>query len=244
MIKIHYHDKVARDNDLNPNNIIRRYMDLPGFVNLLLTKAIYLCRVDLFPDKIEGAFTPSIQQQIEDAYIDYDIKGDQATFRAHLKQGVFISCWTLSADDNMALWKLYGKQNDCIAITSTIDRLLSAMNKYDGKGRLALRRVKYVKHWKNPPIKINPYSRVFEYKSIGYRFEEEVRIILDQYHETLDDNPKDTHVELPVVIDTLIRSVVISPESSKWFKATVQDIVQKYGHKFPVRAAMMSKSII
>lgn len=232
------------DEKLKEGDILRRYLDMPRFISFLKTSSLYLCRSDLFSDKFEGSFTASIKEAIGNAYKKNRIKYTYDKFKKELREGVFINCWSLGIDDNMALWKIYGKTDDCVAITTTVKKLRSALDKFSGQGRLSLRKIDYIKHWKDPKIEVKPYSNVFKYKTVGYTFENEVRIILDRFDHTFEATSKDEGVMLPVDLRMFLRSVVVSPECSPWFKTVVEDIAVKYGVTCPIRNSSMSKQPI
>jgi hypothetical protein len=236
--------KISIDDSLKEENVLRRYLDMPRFISFLKSSTLYLCRSDLFQDKFEGSFTVSVKDAIINSYNKNKIEYTYEKFKKELREGVFINCWSLGADDNMALWKLYGKTNDCVAITTTVGKLSTALNNYTGQGCISLRKVEYIKHWKDPKIKIKPYSNVFKYKTVGYAFESEVRIILDRFSETFESPSKDEGITLPVNLSKFLRSIVVSPECSIWFKAVVQDVADKYGVICPIRNSSMSKKPI
>ena len=237
-------DKVIADDLLSDEAVLRRYLDVPRFISFLNTRALYFCRSDLFPDKFEGSFTFTVKEVISNSYKKNRIKYTYEKFKKELREGVFLSCWSLGVDDNMALWKLYGKTNDCVAITTTVAKLKAALHRFSGLGKLFLRKVEYIKHWKDPDIEIKPYSNVFRYKAVGYSFENEVRVILDRFSSTFKATSKDEGVTIPVDLSSFLRSVVVSPECSPWFKAIIRDIIGKYNISCPVRNSSMSKEPI
>lgn len=235
---------MTADKALHSDDVLRRYMDVPKFISLLQSSSLFLCRADRFPDRFEGSFTEGTKQLIEQSYKKYHIACSYPHFKQQLRQGVFISCLSLGIDDNMALWKLYGQSNDCVAITTTVSQMKQALDGYKGVGQLYLRRVEYIRHWKNPEILIKPYSNIFRYKTVGFSFEKEVRIILDRHHETFDADQKDEGVHIPILLNSFLRSIVASPEASPWFKRVVDEISRKYDLKCPIRTSVMAKKPI
>lgn len=232
------------DKTLSKDDVLRRYLDLPKFISVLKKRALYLCRSDLLPDKYEGAFTPSLKKQIQDSYEKNNIDFTYDTFKKELREGVFLNCWSFGYDDNMAMWRLYGKTNDCVAVTTTVGRIEKAMNDFSEGGQFLLKKVTYIKHWQDPEISIKPYCHIFTYKLVGYSFENEARIILDRFQNTFQTSEKIEGVFMPVNLSAFIKSLVVSPESSSWFREVVKDVALKYGLKCPVRNSMMSKEPI
>lgn len=236
--------KVAIDGRLKGSNVLRRYLDVPRFVNFLKTSALYLCRSDLFPDKFEGSFTPTVKDAICTAYTKNKIEYSYEKFKKELREGVFINCWSLGSDDNMALWHLFGKTNDCVAVTTTVDKLKAALNAFIGDGHISIRKVDYIRHWKDPVIDINPYSNIFRYKTVGYGFEKEVRVILDNFESTFEAASKAAGISVRVDVNKFLRSIVVSPECSAWFRAVVGDLARKYGVSTPIRNSRMAREPI
>ena len=237
-------NRIDVDSRLKLNNVLRRYLDVPRFINFLMSSSLYFCRTDLFPDKFEGSFTPSVRDAICAAYKKNKIKYTYEKFKKELREGVFISCWSLGTDDNMALWHRFGSTNDCVAVTTTVKKLKAALNRFTGAGQLSVRKVDYIRHWKDPAIDVNPYSSVFRYKTVGYEFEKEVRIIIDRFDSTFESEEKDEGVLVPIDLNSFIRSIVVSPECSTWFRSVIKDVSAKYSVSRPVRNSSMAKEPI
>jgi hypothetical protein len=236
--------KINVDGRLRGGNVLRRYLDVPRLINVLKTSSLYLCRSDLFPDKFEGSFTPSLRGSISASYQKNKIEYSYDKFKKELREGVFLNCWSLGVNDNMALWQLFGKTDDCVAITTTVAKLKTALNGFAGSGKLSIRKVDYIRHWKDPEIEANPYSNIFRYKTVGYEFEQEVRVILDRFESTFESTSKDEGVFIPIDLGAFFRSIVVSPECSPWFKDVVKDLLKKYGVSCPVRNSSMAKNPI
>src|SRR5687767_1875812 len=99
---------VVTDADLKQHQIVRRYLDLPKFLDLLRSRSLYLRRADGFTDRFEGALTPAIRAALDEAHKGGQINYTADEFYHRARGGSFVSCWNLGAKDNMALWQLYG----------------------------------------------------------------------------------------------------------------------------------------
>lgn len=231
---------VSVDSSLRSNQVLRRYLDLAKFVELLRTQSLYLRRTDLFTDKFEGSFTPPIKAAIEEAYKVNGIDFSYEKFKKELREGVYVNCWSLGVDDNMALWELYGRSEASVAITTTVGKLQMELQALNLPGHTCISKVEYIKHWHSPKIEIFPYSNIFRYKVVAYDFEKEVRIIHDQFEENFEQKNKETGVLLGVNLDRLLRSIVISPAAQPWFYDLVKDIAQRYGVKTPIKKSKLA----
>jgi hypothetical protein len=139
---------VSVDSDLREHNILRRYLDLSKFIELLRAQSLYLCRADRFPDRFEGVLTPGIRQAIDSAFAAGDAKYDADAFSRRVREGIYVNCWSLGAQDNMALWQLYGGASASVAITTTVRQLIQTTMARSEIVEIA--KVKYIDHFKNP----------------------------------------------------------------------------------------------
>lgn len=228
------------DPVLKDSRVLRRYLDLSKFIDLLRTQSLYLRRADLFQDKFEGSFTPSLKAAIEEAYEVNKSDFSYNKFKKELREGVYINCWSLGLNDNMALWELYGKSETSVAITTTVGHLRKELGASQLPGTTRLCKVEYIKHWRDPKINIIPYSNIFRYKVVAYDFEREVRIIHDRFGQNFKKSTKDTGILLKVRLDHLLRSIVVSPSAQPWFIDLVKDVTQRYGITTPVRQSKLA----
>jgi hypothetical protein len=148
--------EVHRDKDLKDGTQLRRYLDLPKYIALLRSSSVYLRRADRFTDRFEGALTPAIRKAIDSARAE-DCGAESAeVFYRRCRMGTFVSCWTLGAKDNMALWQLYGGASTSVAVNTTVRRLTSVCLTW---GELVLlQKVRYIDHFENPNMVIGRYS--------------------------------------------------------------------------------------
>jgi len=228
------------DRGLALDTVLRRYLDAAKFFDLVHTSRLFFCRGDSFQDKYEGAFTQSIKHAIEKSYADNDIEFTFEEFKKRLRERVFLNCWHASADDSMAMWQMYGGSSTSVAITTTVRQLRDALQHANLPYKTSIRKVRYVKHWRDPDLKVNPYSNVFAYKVKAYEFEKEVRVMLDRFQETFDCDPPEGGIAVDVPLRKLLRSIVVCPESPQWFFNLVNGVVQKYALDTPVRRSKLA----
>jgi hypothetical protein len=225
---------------LADRDVVWRYLDTAKFMDFLENKSLYFCRGDQFEDKFEGSFTKSLQHAIEKSYQMNSIASTYEKFRDQLRKRVFVNCWHRSPDDSMAMWNLYGRSSCSIAITSTIGALRRSIESQSLPYYFLAERVTYVKHWRDPIININPYSRVFSYKVKAYEYEKEMRILLDRSINDFDAEIVETGMSIEVEIDVLLRSIVLSPEAPAWFEALIRSLRERYDLKAPVHRSKLA----
>ncbi len=74
--------EVHRDKDLKDGTQLRRYLDLPKYIDLLRSSSVYLRRADRFTDRFEGALTPAIRRAIDSARAeDCDAESAEVFYR-------------------------------------------------------------------------------------------------------------------------------------------------------------------
>ena len=228
--------EVHRDTDLKDGTQLRRYLDLPKYIALLRSSSLYLRRADRFTDRLEGALTPAIRRAIDSTRAE-DLGAESTeVFYRRCRMGTFVSCWTLGAKDNMALWQLYGGASTSVAVNTTVRRLTSVCLTW---GELVLlHKVRYIDHFENPNMVIGRYSDPLQFKHEAYDFEREVRVMLPR-QEGWERNPEGLQRSVPD-LSALVTSVVVAPEAGAWFFELVQDITQRYGLKVPVRMSALA----
>lgn len=212
-------------------------MDLPKLLDLLHSKSLYFRRADGFADRLEGALFPSLREGLDKAFARGDAEHDSDYFYRRARIGNYVCCWTMSARDNMALWRLYGGVRTSVVITSTVDRLVRC-----GLGwnrRMHLHKVRYVDHRHVGTYVVGQYMDVLQYKSDAYKYEHELRLIVPQQSEGWEGNPMGMRLQLKS-LDDLVRSVVVAPEAEAGFVEAVSDLCMRYGLAAPVRRSMLS----
>lgn len=224
------------DPDLKAGTPLRRYLDLPKYLDLLRTRALYFRRADRFNDKFEGALTPSIRRVIDDAKAADALSETADTFYRRCRMGTFVSCWTLGAKDNMALWQLYGGAATSVTVNTTVQHLTALCAAWDEP--LLIRKVRYIDHFENPEMVIGACTDPLQFKHEAYEFEREVRLLLPR-QASWEDNPEGLHRPFHE-LDALITSVIVSPEAGPWFFDLVSDVSRRYGLKAPVRRSALS----
>ena len=116
------------DEDLEEDLRLWRYMDLSKFVSMLEKNGLWLARADTFRDRHEGRFPDEMRNIIENAYKGFDdddkspVK-DADDFQDYLLKNTFISCWHKNFDENMVMWEIYGRDNNAVAIQTTVGEM-------------------------------------------------------------------------------------------------------------------------
>tara|TARA_R110001583_G_C5502795_1_gene395918 strand:+ start:66 stop:782 length:717 start_codon:yes stop_codon:yes gene_type:complete len=225
------------DEKLSGDELLWRYMDLAKFVSLLDTKSIWLARSDTFRDRREGHFPDEMRKRIEQAYKGFDdapspVK-DAEDFQDYLVKNTFISCWHKNFDENMVMWEIYGKDNNAVAVQTTVDSL---KNNTDTSGlvghSLILQDVIYENSEDEQGNLL--YEQCFFRKRKHFSFEKEVRLSLDTYNRSAPTKGNQVGYSVPINSDAVINKIFVHPDSSGWYIKAVESIAKKYCISAPV----------
>ncbi|MFM0640035.1 hypothetical protein PQQ63_25405 [Paraburkholderia metrosideri] len=241
---IHIPGQPRINEHLKHDDVLWRYVDAAKFLDFLENSTLFFCRADNFSDKFESAFTPTLRGEIENSYLANRINFTYAQFKQRMRQTVFINCWHKDQDDSAAMWALYGKSECSVALTTMVGRLAECLTKVNLPHDLAIEKVEYIKHWRDPKIDIAPYARVFAYKTKAYQHEKEVRVLLDRSLNEFDAEMPAGGMSIKVDHNSLLRSIVIAPEAPAWFDQLVRRTAARYGLSAPVRRSKLAAAPI
>jgi hypothetical protein len=228
------------NGQLRRDTVLWRYLDAAKLFDFLENSTLFFCRADHFTDKFEGAFTPSLRQQICEGHARGEIGYDYEQFKRRMRESVFINCWHRNQDDSAAMWALYGKSDCAVALTTTVGQLADTLACVD-EHAISIARVDYVKHWSDPKLDVSPdYSRIFAYKTKAYEYEKEVRVIIDRTRHADGTPPPNPGIVVPVDTARLLRSIVIAPDAPPWFQQLVRQSAGRYGVRAPVRRSRLA----
>jgi hypothetical protein len=229
--------KITSDVGINQNAILRRYMTLPKLLDLLHSKELYFRRADGFSDRLEGALFPSYRAGMNECHAEGSSEFDANYIYRRARTGNYLSCWTISGEDSMALWQLYGDVRNSVAITTTFGRVLKSSIQWERDVHIT--RVKYIDHLKVKNYIIGKYRDFFQYKHKAYKHEKELRIIVPQQGENWEANP--ISIRLPVKdLDGLIRSIVVAPEAEYEYFEAIKTLCLRYDLRSPVRRSKLA----
>lgn len=235
------HKAIYRDPSLTIRRTLNRYLDLPKFVDFLRTQELHLEPASYFEDHLEGTLPETIRDSFNESPDFIERTGNTSIFELERKNKdrTNLSCWTLGPKDNMALWKIYGGSKESVAISTTVERLMSIAFNWVEFGRVKFIKVKYIDHAGRIPDGVYTLDEnIFALKHKAYFFEKEVRVVLTRPYRS-----KPSSIRLPVSINKLITKITVAPEAEKWFFNLVVDITKKYKVTVPVKRSDLTSLI-
>ena len=114
------HIKLTDDD----NAIVWKYLDLSKFLDLLLSRKLFMSRSDKFEDQYEGTFSEPTFEEIKKIAVNNPKFLD--FYKSH-REKIVISSWHTNEFESFAMWQIFTKNNEGLAIQSTIGRLKAAL---------------------------------------------------------------------------------------------------------------------
>lgn len=236
------HHHIFKQPD-DPGIPIWRYMDFTKFVAMLETRALFFARSDKLGDPFEGSssrgnalFRPIIYKEMYEkltAETLEEMSSGRSDIAKWLRQWTFINCWHMNATESAAMWRLYTKSNEAIAIRSSFFRLANVLDDKTYVGRVEY--IDFERDWMPEGNAFYP----FVHKRMSFAHETEIRALFTQWPIT--DGGFDFKAEPPMAgfekhvnVDELIEQVYVAPTAPEWFRELVQKVSSRYGLKKPV----------
>jgi hypothetical protein len=160
---------------------IWRYVDLPRYLSLLTTRSLYLSRVDLLGDDIEGTISaPTVQGDYVDPRRPTSLAGLQDALRRlreTQRKNVAVSCWHIADYESAGMWIQYAESGKGVAIKSTYARLIKSLESWPRDFFAGC--VSYADYDRDV-ITGTTMLAPFVHKPKEYQHEQELRIVVSQ----------------------------------------------------------------
>lgn len=256
---------------INPESelVLWRYMSLPKFESLLQENAIFFCRADKFSDPFECSIPrrEAAYRSSEDHYrrteatfgrsdsvFNEEAAKTQSLYIADthkkVKNATTVNCWHINSHESEAMWKLYLKNNEGIAIKTTAEYLFAALK--DVQQEIGISKVRYIDYdngiWYHeteyPVAKHYNFLIPLIHKRLEFEHERELRLY---HHDSKREKPDYWSTQKNVMgefialdIPTLIQSVVFHPTADVNVKERIIEISRAHGHEFKFEESKMS----
>lgn len=248
------------------DTILWRYLDFTKFSSLLVKKAMYFCRADLFSDLFEGSYPrgslAAREQHFQERAYAKKLQRILRTFGRESRRQMYVNCWHMNPIESDAMWNQYtsnGRTNEVIAIRTTFKQLKNSF--IATEKQIFIGQVSYIDYsnalWmhiiKNPDTgeeHLAPaYGGGFQailHKWHSFDHEKELRCLFWQPHIrngqidlSAQDINKGHYIE--VDLNGLVDAVYISPNAGTWFKEQVESTIKNNGHVFKVVNSVLAE---
>lgn len=218
-------------------------MDLAKYVSILETSCLHFARSDLLGDPFEGSYSrgnvelrPSVYSGKVD---DLETALDQmARLAKWIREWTFISCWHMNENESAAMWKLYAKSNEAVAVVSRYSRLAECL-----PGDVFLGSVQYIDYeteWLPEGNTLYPFT----HKRRSFEHEREARAVVQNLPiegDAIAVGRSNTETGLYFTVDPaqLIEAVYVAPTAPRWFGELVERLSGRYGQSYPVHRSSL-----
>lgn len=218
------------------NTIVWKYLDLSKFLDMLLSQQLFMSRSDKFEDQYEGTFSEPTFEEIKKIaankpeFLDY--------YKSH-REKVVISSWHINEYESFAMWQIFTKNNEGLAIQSTIGRLKEALQP-ETRVEQYIGNVNYI-DYKKEYIPFDDAFFPFLFKRKSFQYEREVRIITDVSAHDISVNEG---IKINVDLNQLIEKIYIHPKSENWYKKLVIELVSKLKFTIEIEKSDLESDIL
>lgn len=222
------HPKLEEPKD---SDFLWRYMDFQKFFSILENQSLYFTKLISLSDPFEGQPTRSVVDQAR--YIPEGISNEEKTEREHIANHNMrffqdsrtlscVSCWHANQTESAAMWELYMKSGEGLAIRTTFERFKTCIGPSEPHVYGGL--VKYVDYDTYHPGDMNIIGWAV-LKRQSFEHEKEFRgIVMDP--RGFNDHKEG--ISIPIDIDTLIESIYVSPTTQDWVLDLLNNMLKRY----------------
>ena len=231
-----------------PDAILWRYMDFTKFVSLLEKQALFFARADKLEDPFEGAWPNLSRAGLRKFFEELNnphrrqLLQTSLTFIKALPRFTLISCWHESPHESAAMWKLYSKDDNGIAIRTNFD---SFAKSFTSSEVIFIGRINYIDYETAGFYDNQWWFGAFLCKRRSFEHEHEVRAIVQILPPGDRDDGKEGRMDLSqdicdvgdyyeVDLSLLIQEVIVSPYAPDWLLELIQSVAVRYNLKAPV----------
>ena len=220
----------------DPNTIVWKYLDLSKFLDLLMSRKLFMSRSDKFEDQYEGTFSEPTFEEIKKLsennpeFLDY--------YKSH-REKVVVSSWHINEYESFAMWQIFTQNNEGLAIQSTIGRLQKALKPEINYSQF-IGEVNYI-DYKKEYIPFDDMFFPFMFKRKSFQYEREVRIISDLSENAVKINDG---IKIDVDVNQLIEKIYIHPKSENWYKKLVIELVSKLDYTIEIEKSDLKSDIL
>lgn len=211
-----------------------RYMDFTKFASLVSSSELFLSRADRFTDPFEGSYSranvalrPHIYKDMDSAAYEA-MTVQMAAFSKWIREWTYINCWHANEHESAAMWDLYAKTNEAVAIETSYQKLVDCLPDQAFVGLVNY--IDYEKEWLPEGNSFYPFT----HKRKSFEHEKEVRIVIQE----LPNKEKGIFVgvknscagtSVNVNLNNLITRIHVSPTAPDWLVELTKEIANKYG---------------
>ena len=216
--------------------VLWRYMDFTKFVSLLERDALFFSRPDLLGDPFEGSLSPVTSAAFPQDLKAGPIRVQDIDFR-QVGRIARVNCWHLGEFESEAMWRLYAREREGVAIKTVFTRFKDA---FVGEEEVVASMVRY-RDYRTESIPYGNFLFPLLHKRISFQHEREVRALFLRHPEK--DGPDDPRgCYCKVDLTKLVGEIVVAPFAEDWFGDLVRSLAERRGIGDRVRPSTLSET--
>ncbi|MCU0359636.1 MAG: DUF2971 domain-containing protein [Bacteroidia bacterium] len=253
--------------------VLWRYISFPKYQSLLKECALFFCRADKFSDPFECAIprreaeyrisehnfrmTEAVFGRYDSVFDEAKAKKqsqDMADTHKKVKYATTVNCWHINSHESDAMWQLYLKNNEGVAIKTTVRHLTNALAEV--KQNIGISKVRYIDYENGIWFHETEYPAAKHYnlliplihKRREFTHESELRLYHHDhtrekagYWESLESQIGEL---IPIDIKQLVQTVVFHPTADDTIKKKIIDVSCEYGYNFKFEDSKMTNKPI
>jgi hypothetical protein len=220
-----------------------RYTDFTKYVDFLERRALFFSRSDVLGDPYEGSRSHAnvtLQAEKYQPPLPETVRKQLSASNVWARQWTFINCWHQNDGESAAMWRLYTRSNEAVAITTTFDQLHEALPEDAFVG--SVQYIDYAKDWLPEGNTYFP----FIHKRLSFTHEREVRAVIqtmptDGGRILVGRGNPDVGKLVQVNVETLVNEVLVAPTAPDWFLELVERTTTRCGLKAAVGRSSLDK---
>jgi len=174
------------------------------------------------------------------------------SFHNFIRKSSYVCSFHMNSLESAALWSIYSKEMQGVAIQSTFSRLCNCFH-IEPEHEVHIGKVKYIDYsTETIPVSKNVCTPII-HKRKSFEHEKELRAVIlfpsaiysgegVKIKEIIDDLPKGLSVR--VDLDILIERIYIAPTSPLWIKELLTSILEKYEMNIEILQSDLDRSPI
>jgi hypothetical protein len=225
---------------------IWRYIDFTKLVSMLDKKSLYFTSLEVLAesDPFEGLLTRKMLEIEKVTFRDLPTAirmgnpfyGDEKRFDEYKKASspevrtitkllravTFVNSWHANDKESAAMWEVYLKSDEGVAIQSTVQRLINSFSDYGND--VCISQMKYLDYSTDFMARIDPLIS----KRNSFEYERELRAFIFNSELMFNDAVPPRGIYVPINLDELVDAIYVSPKSEKWFADLVGSVCVRY----------------
>lgn len=226
------------EHKLTGSTRIWRYCSIVKFLAMLDQSSLFFAPVATMDDPYEATLPRKTAEAFQDELAKAYPMLPQAMQETWDRQrnGLLASCWHINEHKSAALWNIYARDGNGVAIMSTISNLQRCLKDKLDTVEVKLRCVKYADYANLQKQQANLFI-LGALKRKSFEHEQELRALIRLPIQGIGGKAEQaipSGLSVQINLSTLVECIYLPPTSQEWQRATLEAVIKKYGYNWSV----------